>query len=632
MTTRNTSWLIESVSSWFRDVPRVTASQWACQSFTLSANEGRGQGPFSLHGRQYLREIIDGFSDPYIEDIAACLGTQIGKTASIQAGVAYLVANDPCGILWVLPTTNDSRNFSAERWMRNVMASPELRKLVPTGAKRFDFAKANQQLGGTHIAFAGSNSPSGLAGRPRRVVILDEMEKFPTETRGGEAGSINLACQRTKDAAFPKRIRTSSPAMIDGPGWSELMKGDVRRRYVPCPGCGRFVILAWSKDHTELRITGDEAWMVWDKEARSEDGRWDYDRVERSARFECPGCGHHIREEHKLGLDAKGEWRPTQPAPKTWRSYHLPSWYAPSPSTTFGLMAVSFLQSLHGLEGLHGWLNGNAAEPWTNQSGGGARVEVITTAADAPVAGETVRILTVDCQQTSPHFYWAARDWAKDGAGHSRLVEAGTCESWEDLRGTQVRLEVGDNWVGIDSGWQATRVYQECLRWGSIKAIPGRLPVHLGWLPMKGREGAWSSKDKDGNRKLWGLGSAALERKVVDLKILEFSGDQVWTVLEALRRRQGQHGIRWEAVDSVPDGRNGYWSQMDAKHSVEVQNRRTGRAHIEIHKHKGKQDHWLDCELEQIAFAMMRKLLPWSYEKHGRTTVNQGASPETQAV
>jgi hypothetical protein len=29
----------------------------------------------------------------------------------------------------------------------------------------------------------------------------------------------------------------------------------------------------------------------------------------------------------------------------------------------------------------------------------------------------------------------------------------------------------------------------------------------------------------------------------------------------------------------------------------------------------GRADHWLDCELENLAFAMMRKLLPWSADR-----------------
>jgi hypothetical protein len=615
MTKKHRDKLAGMLAGFFRQPPRMTASEWACRSFVLSANEGRGQGPFSLHGREYLREVIDGFSDPFVEDVAVCFGTQIGKTASIQAGVAFLVANDPCGILWVLPNREEARNFSRERWLNNLRATPSLRSMIPTGSKRYDFATSSQQVGGSLINFAGSNAPAGLAGRPKRVVVLDEMEKFPSETRGGEAGSINLACQRTKDAAFPKRIRTSSPAAIDGPGWTELMRGDLRRWHAPCPGCGKMVILAWSKDSTELPITGAEAWAKWDEDARGADGRWDLERVERSARVEC-SCGFAIREEHKTAMNRAGEWRATKPASKTWRSYHLPSWYGPSPSTTFGLMAVTFLESMSSLEGLHGWINGNAAEPWLGGAESQRRTETILEVGAGPLAERTVRILTIDCQQSSPHFYWVARDWDSAGTGASRLVEVGTCEGWEDVREAQVRLGIGDIWVGIDSGWQATRVYQECIRYGQIRPVKDAKPVHLGWLPMKGRPGDWVARDeKTKQRRLWGLASAALEGTAFSLRVLEFSGDKLWDVLQALRKPDGKHGMRWEVGCPVPEGKAGYWSMMDAKVARETANRRTGRVTREIVVQKGRQDHWLDCEIEQIAFAMMRKLLPWSLEK-----------------
>src|SRR6185312_15999725 len=43
--------------------------------------------------------------------------------------------------------------------------------------------------------------------------------------------------------------------------------------------------------------------LRWDKQAKRRDGSWDYDRVVRSARFECPHCGGHITDNHRLCLD-----------------------------------------------------------------------------------------------------------------------------------------------------------------------------------------------------------------------------------------------------------------------------------------------------------------------------------------
>ena len=71
------------------------------------------------------------------------------------------------------------------------------------------------------------------------------------------ADAVDLAEQRCKNASWPQRRKTSTPSMATGFIWQAFLSGDQRRFYVPCPSCKKFLILAWSKQFTVFRITGD---------------------------------------------------------------------------------------------------------------------------------------------------------------------------------------------------------------------------------------------------------------------------------------------------------------------------------------------------------------------------------------
>lgn len=597
------------ILDWFRPVPTITASRWAEENLVIPPPQTQRPGLFSFAGCEYSREWVDFFSDPFLTDVTIVSGSQSGKTTALQAGLAYIVANSPSPCLWVAPSRDLVRSFSRTRWQPIVRSTPALASMIPTGAKRHDFASDEQQLGGSTLNFVGANSPSQLASRPVRVCVLDETDKFPSNPKG-EADAANLADQRTKAMAMAKRIKTSTPTTSDGLVWQHFLLGDQRRFHVPCPHCSKPVVLAWSAAFQTMPKAGCEAWIKWDTEAKREDGSWDYDRVFGSARCECPHCGGHVTESDKTRIKRAGQWIATSRAPSNQRSYHLPSLYASSPETTLGALAVRFLKEKASLMGLQGFVNGNLAEPWESQDTRAERTEIIISDAGNQLPGTPVRVLTVDCQQTSPHFYAVARDWT-DG-GHSRLVWAGTVDDWEALRDEQMRLGVEDRRVVIDSGWNTLTVYAECLRWG--KRAPGQMgqkPVSIGWTPAKGREGEATWKDKAKLPRIYGLGWAAMTDQTARLPLIEFASDSAMDVLASLRSgKADSHGIRWE-VDATA-AHEEYWRQLDAKRKVAAYTARTGKVKYEWRKRsKHYPDHYLDCEIMQVIAAMIHVKLVW---------------------
>ncbi len=601
---------------------RLPISEWCEASVIIPPPQTQSPGPLSWVGREYLVEPLDSCNVPGVTDVVLCFGSQSGKTTMLQALIVWLCSMDPSPILWVMPSESLAQSFSETRLIPVLRHTPVTAALIPAGRDRHAFKTLQMQLGGAVINLVGSNSPANLASRPVRVAVLDEVDKFDNGGRE-EADAVSLAEQRTKSFARPLRVKTSTPTLSDGLIWQEYMKGDQRRFFVPCPHCGRHVILSWSREYTVLPICGAEAWIRWDKEARRPDGSWDEERVMRSTRAECPHCGVHIQDASKTAMLRGGEWRPTAAATRGFRSYHLSSLYAAGPQTSWGALAVQFLRCKRSMEGVQGFINGALAEPWENQEARSARVELVARA-DAGGMDGAAPILTVDVQAVSPYFWVVVRQWAP--SGHSRLMWAGHCDDWESIRRIQERFSVLDRMVVVDSGDRTAEVYENCLRWGERRPQGhASLPLWVGWLPSKGREreARWVDK-RSGQPRPYHLGRASVPAGArVEVPLLEFSGDFLLGWLMRLRRGpDAAAGLRWEVVEmptagdipgAVPVSGDEYFRHMDAKVHKPVSIGRTGRVEWTWKLRSQRwPDHLLDCELMQMAAALLQRRLPYA--------------------
>lgn len=524
-----------------------------------------------------------------------------------MVGLAWIVANQPSPVLFVLPNFDLGKSVSETRWEPILRATPCLERLIPTGGKRHGFKVAQQQLGGSTVSFVGSNSPANLASRPVRILILDEVDKF-AEDSDKEADAVALAKQRTKSFAHYQHWMASTPTSVDGRIWQSFMSGDLRRYEVPCPHCLKPVVFAWSKQFTLLPITGREAYMTWDQTARREDGSWDLDRVFASAHLVCPHCKGAIRSEHKTVMIRGGTWVPTYPSAVGSKSWHLSSLYANTVQTSFGALALKFLSERVSPQGLKAFIQGELGEPWEDQPEKGQRTEIMLSgeALETPVGDDPQRFLTVDVQAREPFFWWVVREWAKNG--NSRLVACGNCDLWEQLAQLQIKHQVKDRNVMIDSGFDTANVYKECLARGQRVDQPGGTAIHHGWSPAKGREKTAGWLDPDTKQpQLWTSVWAALETRGILLGLIQFNKTAMRDILA--RMRKGDTQIRWELTEAATPE---YFAHLDS-HVRRLE--REGRRMVEVWRLRAQRqgDHLLDCEIMQLVVAMRRHRLPWSY-------------------
>lgn len=598
-------------SSFFDPRPVMTPAEWCCAN--LRFNEPTNSGAFTLSGCEYNREPLNSFADDNITDRVLVYGSQAKKTGTLMGAALWAVCNVMVRLFWVMPSISLAQKFSRTRLMPMCRVSRAVAPLIPVGQHRYDFKTLELQLGNSIIDIAGSNSPANLSSTPANWVFQDEVDKFDEGGRE-EADASNLADQRSKDQANPKRVKTSTPTLVDRLIWQEFLKTDQRRRFMPCPHCGEFVLLAWSK--TTVLPHPACSFVAWDQRANLKDHKHDLDMVKRTAHAVCPWCKGKILDAHKTVMDRKGEWRPTATAASGFRGWHLPSFYANTPNTTFGAIAQRFLQSKASLQGAQGVINGDFAEPWESQDSRGERIEIIVRDADKkPLAESVTRLMTVDNQQRIPHRWYVVRDWTR--TGDSRLVDCGHCDEWTELEKIQTQHGVANNHVGLDAGDQEAKeslyqsdVYSACLAHGEILRPPNmRVGLHRGWMPMRGQRREWKGKDKKtGMFKPYGLELASIPRKDLVLHFLAFNGETMLDILDQLRKGPDKAaGIRWELNETADDE---YFRHLDGKVKGDLKQGRTW--HERSHRWP---DHLLDCEKMQVALAMFHRLLPWGPTK-----------------
>ena len=596
--------LAEWAAQIVRPPPKRTVTEWATDHVIIP--HGPSPGPFSVIGREYSRGILDAFADFGLHEGTLVFGSQAGKTTIFLTAMSWIAANSPSPVLFVAPNDLLAKSLSETRWEPLLRASPTLAALIPVGAERHSFKTAQQQLGGSTLNFVGSNSPANLASRPIRILILDEVDKFGLAT-DREADAVALAEQRTKAFANFQHWSASTPTITTGRIWQSYMSGDMRRYFVPCPHCSKQVLLAWSRQFTLLPVGGSEAWMKWDAEAKKPDGSWDLDRVERSAHCECPFCHGRIETQHKTRMIRGGVWVPTYET-RSHRSWHLSSLYVNAVQCSFGSLAVKFLKAKTSPEGLQSFVTGELAEPWESQSERSERVEVVVRGDDlkTPVGEDPVRLLTIDVQARAPYYWFTVREWAKGGG--SRLVACGSRNTWEELEQLQADLKVANQHVFVDSGYDSASVYRQCLSRGKFVQNGPGLPVHVGWLPCKGRpkEEGWL-EPRTRLPRLWTISNAPLEGGRAKLPLLLFNSDECRNILARLRR--GVPGIPWQLTEAADET---YRRHLDAfTRRPVVRSRRVVTEWVQ--RSQRWDDHMLDCELMQVAAALFHKRLRWTW-------------------
>lgn len=339
----------ERINSILTPPPRLTCLEWAERHRLLSKESSASPGRYRSENAPYQREPMQSIHDDGVRAVVLMWASQTGKTETVNNVVGFFISADPAAILVVQPTIERAEEWSKERFVPMVRDCPDLAdKIASPRSRDSGNTILTKSFPGGSIAVAGANAPSGLAARPRRVVIMDEIDRFPPSA-GTEGDPCALAERRTESFWNAIILKTSTPTVKGSSRIeAEFESTDKRRWHCQCPKCG-----AWQ-------------WLKWSQV------QWPKDNPEEAA-YVCEACAAQLSDADRVSMVKGGEWRATAPF-KGQRGYHLNGInslfrHKRGYRNRLHQMAYEFLEAKHkGKQTLKTWVNTFLAETYEEET------------------------------------------------------------------------------------------------------------------------------------------------------------------------------------------------------------------------------------------------------------------------
>ena len=332
--------MIQALGQTWTPPKNLKISDWADNYRKLSPESSAESGAWKSDRAPYQIEIMNAFNEPNVQRIVFMKSAQVGATEILLNVIGYYIDQDPSPMLIMQPTLAMAQSFSKDRLATMIRDSEKIRDCVKDPRSRDSGNTVlSKKFAGGNLNIVGSNSASGLASRPIRIVLADECDRYEASA-GAEGDPISLATKRTT-TFWNRKIYLCSTPTIKGLSRIETAfeESDKRYYYVPCPECNHKQILAWKN-------------VVWD-EGKPE-----------TANYACEECGSVINEAKKQWMLKHGEWRATAKASNT-AGFHISELY--SVWSTWADMAKNFLEANKQPEMLKTWINTALGESWEEQ-------------------------------------------------------------------------------------------------------------------------------------------------------------------------------------------------------------------------------------------------------------------------
>ena len=480
--------------------------EWADRERRLSSEASAAAGRWVTSRAEYQRGIMDAISDPRLRDIVVMAGAQVGKTEMLLNVIGFHIHHDPSPILLVQPTLEMAQAFSKDRLAPMLRDTPALKGSVKDPRSRdANNTTTHKVFTGGHISLVGSNSAAGLASRPIRVVLCDEVDRYPPSA-GSEGSPILLARKRSATFHNRKMVMVSTPtnkgaSMIE----SQYEESDKRQYFVPCEDCGTVQTLKWSNV------------------------KWEKDKPE-TAYYACEACGSVWDDAKRNRSVRKGEWVATADFTGV-AGFHINGLY--SPWTMLADAVRDFLIAKKAPDTLRVFVNTFLAETWEDagETVGDIRFDDREEEFGANIPDEIV-VITAGIDVQDDRLELELVGWGRDEESWSLdyktlYGDPSTPHLWNDLDNilkasytTESGRQLGIRAACVDSGGHYTQaVYnfvrpREGRRIFAIKGMAGEQ------RPLVGRP----SKNNIGKIKLFTVGTFPIKELIFSRLKIQSSG------------------------------------------------------------------------------------------------------------
>lgn len=260
-----------------------TVSEWANSYRMLSSEAAAEPGRWRTERAPYQKAIMDAFTESGINVVVAKTASQIGKSDIMNNVIGRFSHLAPAPIMMLQPTIEMSQDYSKTRiapMIRDTKVLKDIFKEVKS--RETSNTILSKQFPGGRLIMAGANSPAGLASRPIKILLADEVDRFP-KSAGTEGDPVGLAAKRM--TTFWDRVMGlfSTPTNAgDSRIEDEYVTGTQEEWQHQCPNCDEWHLLTHRDMHTDYDSSID-------KKGKKH-------VIVKAVTWRCPDCGFGFTE------------------------------------------------------------------------------------------------------------------------------------------------------------------------------------------------------------------------------------------------------------------------------------------------------------------------------------------------
>ena len=297
-------------------LPNLSVSDWADNYRMLSAEASAEPGRWRTDRAPYQREIMNAFTQYKIWKIAVMSASQIGKSDIMNNVIGRYSHIAPAPIMMIQPTIEMAQDYSKSRIAPMIRDTKVLREIYrDVKTRETGNTILSKIFPGGRLIMGGANSPAGLASRPIKILLADEVDRFP-DSAGSEGDPVDLAAKRMT-TFWDKRLGLFSTPTIAGESRieEEYLQGTQEEWQHECPNCHEYHLL------THRQMVTDHQTVV--------DKKGNKHATVHSVKWRCPDCGFSFAEEQMRRAPQKFVAQNASALAKGVRSFFVNCWTSP---------------------------------------------------------------------------------------------------------------------------------------------------------------------------------------------------------------------------------------------------------------------------------------------------------------
>ena len=562
--------LLDSFRRACRPPARLAPSAWA--SGRVAIQDGLTP-KYQIENAPWQREPLDTLADADAKEIVFLAPIGTGKTTFMEAGLQYIIAEDPGPTLLVGQTDDDLKDWAETRMDYAIRNTPDTAALLPQDRHK----RRKMQVLFPHMSlFLTGANLSGLQSKSMRRVFNDEAWQY-------RPGMLNESRGRLHDR-WNRQFFILSQAGVKGDDLDKAWANSDKREFTfCCPDCGQSQPWKWcnvvySLDEEQTNLERAQSAKL---KCENPECSWtciDAPQPRRllaeSAKYESTGSGlpGHIGFHYNV----------------------LCNWRKPLWEIVLLWLEAKAAMKIGNTDPLRQFIQKRLAEPWEEDLTDNRAALVgngylaSEYANGQKIDGEAFRFLTVDKQRD--HFWAVIRAWRADGA--SVQLYFGRIETFDQIHDLATRYEVASRLVFVDAQYDTDLVYSA--------ASP------MNWTALHGSgQKSFPYKKKNGDiiQRPFARFAEASTTSGKRCRYAHWASDRVKDILHAHRTGQA---AAWDIPDDVSAE---YLKQIDSETKREITNSKTKQ--VEYRWVKTRRDnHAWDVEAMQIVAALMLRLIP----------------------